>query len=145
MALRVLYARRGRVALTGAGLATAGIMVLLAGARAMESPGIRHSSEVIAALALAIAFGLQLRSRLGPIIKLSEDRIELGPLAARRRQLISLSDVDSVEDETSLLAKVWEILRIRLKSERTIRVYLTELDREDRAAVRAALEQAAKS
>lgn len=143
MALRVFHARRGRVALTGAGFATACIMILLGGLRAVEGPSIRHVSEVVAIVSLAIAMGLQLRARLRPIMKLSDGRLELGPLAGFRKRVVDLSQVESVEDETNLLGQVWEMLKVRLKSGGSIRVYLTELDQEDRAVIRAALKGAA--
>jgi hypothetical protein len=141
---RAFYARRERVALTGAALATACIMILLSGLRVVEGPSIRHVSELVAIVSMAIALGYQLRAQLRPIMKLSEGQLELGPLAGFRKRLLVLSDVESVEDETGLLGRVWEMLRVRLKSGRSIRIYLTELEQEDRAAVRAALNEAAK-
>lgn len=143
MSLRAFYARRERVALTGAGLATACIMILLSGLRTIESPSLRHASEVVASVTLTIALSLQLRARLRPIMTLSDGRLDLGPLASFRKRLLDLSEVDSVEDETNLLGRVWEMLRVRLKSGRSIRIHLTELEQEDRAAVRAALNEAA--
>jgi hypothetical protein len=145
MATRALYARRSQDGWVAGLTAFIWATAILSLSRFLREPGGLSLVQLVASGIPSIAMGLGLRARARPIVEISESHVKLSLVCTLWPRRLELSQVASIEDETNLVGRLWETLRVRLESGEVVRILLTSLEPEDRALLRSVLQQAVRA
>lgn len=108
----------------------------------LEEPSAWNANALWLGLACALFATWVGWGRCRPILSLRGDSLQIGSLASLPGRVVDLSDIAAVEDETGFVGRFWDVLRVRLRSGASFRLYLSDLHDEERPLVRALLEEA---
>jgi hypothetical protein len=142
MSTRVFWSKRSRALAVGVTV-LAWSVSLLRLERVLEEPSAWELTGLALSTALALMFTWGAWARFRPVMELRGTRLHLGTLASLPPRVVDLAQVAAIEAERGFYGRFYDVVRVRLRSGRSFRLFFSDLRDDERPVVRALLADAA--
>jgi hypothetical protein len=142
MSARAFWSKRSR-ALIVAGCALLWVSSLLQVQDALEEPSAWNLTGLALNTTLALILSWAAWARFRPVLELRGTRLHLGVAATFPPRVVDLGEVAAIEPEGGFYGRFYDVVRVRLRSGRSFRLFFSDLHDDERPVLRALLADAA--
>lgn len=142
MSTRVFWSKRSRALAVGVTV-LAWSVSLLRLERVLEEPSAWELTGLALSTALALMFTWGAWARFRPVLELRGTCLHLGVAVTFPPRVFDLAEVAAIEPVRGFYGRFYDVVRVRLRSGRSFRLFFSDLHDEERPLLRALLADAA--